>query len=201
MTIGTLLLVAHWLETSGPDSIPGMSLSETAITRGIPIMLKPPTTFRVIHAHYYKHPCVEVKFNLFWYKKIIWVFGTRQVSFQQMFSRKPPPHIEGIISIVFFLIFSCFRIFFRRYYTFKNYVLKVCRHVCFSDQHKYLNMKIRESGNITANRISRWILIRDWNDDIWSIKAPNWFQFQFISCISFSHPDLIPPPVNKLVSC
>ena len=45
------LLVAHWLERwcmcqpSGPGLIPCMSRSETAITRGCPILLLPPTRF------------------------------------------------------------------------------------------------------------------------------------------------------------
>ena len=38
-------------QPSGPGSIPGMSRSMTAITRGNPIMLLPPNTVHVLHAY------------------------------------------------------------------------------------------------------------------------------------------------------
>ena len=51
LTSCSSLVRALVCQTRGPGPIPGMSHSETAITRGNPIMLLPPTTFRVLHAY------------------------------------------------------------------------------------------------------------------------------------------------------
>ena len=51
LTSCSSLVRALVCQPSGPGSIPGMSRSETAITRGNPIMLLPPTTLCVLHAY------------------------------------------------------------------------------------------------------------------------------------------------------